>query len=85
MYEDTVKAGSQQMLRERRETHQRLPEEQGMPGERYPHIFLTGPTRTQEFTNPSRGAGDVSNVGRGAKFEWPLKLSRYLTRGHGGV
>jgi hypothetical protein len=26
-----------------------------MPGERYKHIFLPGPTRTQGFTNPRRG------------------------------
>jgi Subtilase family len=26
-----------------------------MPGERYRHIFLPGPTRTQGFTNPRRG------------------------------
>ena len=26
-----------------------------MPGEHYRHIFLPGPTRTQEFTNPRHG------------------------------
>jgi hypothetical protein len=29
-----------------------------MPGERYRHIFLAGPTRTQGFTNPRRGGSE---------------------------
>jgi hypothetical protein len=28
-----------------------------MPGERYRHIFLPGPTQTQGFTNPRQGGG----------------------------
>lgn len=31
-----------------------------MPGEQYRHIFLLGPSRTQSYTSPIRGGGDIN-------------------------